>query len=76
MIYVCDALMGSGKSSSCISYINEHPDKRYVYITPYLDEATRIAVACPEAHFVEPEEKWEYVPDEEDDEVMTSNSIP
>ena len=26
MIKVCDAIMGSGKSSAAITYMNEHPD--------------------------------------------------
>lgn len=54
MIKVCDAIMGSGKSSAAITYINEHPEKRFLYITPYLDEATRIKEGCPRANFVEP----------------------
>lgn len=54
MIKVCDSIMGSGKTSAIISYINSHPEKRFLYITPLLAEATRINNACPEAHFVEP----------------------
>lgn len=54
MIRVCDAIMGSGKTESAITYINEHPDKKFIYITPYLDEANRIKRGCPDAHFVEP----------------------
>lgn len=54
MIYVCDAIMGSGKSSAVISYINAHPEKRFVYITPFLPEADRIIQACPDRHFVPP----------------------
>lgn len=54
MIKVCDAIMGSGKSSAAITYMNEHPDQRYVYITPYLEEATRIRNACPALDFQEP----------------------
>lgn len=54
MIYVCDAIMGSGKSQSAITYMNEHPEKRFIYITPYLDEASRIAESCPSLNFVEP----------------------
>ena len=60
MIYVCDAIMGTGKSSAAITYMNEHPDKRFIYITPYLDEATRIAEACKSMHFFEPQKKSEY----------------
>jgi len=54
LIRVCDAIMGTGKTSAAITYINEHPEKRFVFITPYLNEATRIRTSCPNAHFVEP----------------------
>ena len=57
MIKVCDAIMGSGKSSAAITYMNEHPDRKFIYITPYLDEAARIKKACPALHFVEPSNK-------------------
>jgi len=46
--------MGSGKSQSAIAYMNAHPDKKFVYITPYVDEATRIHNDCPALSFVEP----------------------
>lgn len=46
--------MGSGKSSAAITYINEHPHSRFIYLAPYLDEGKRIKAACPKAHFVEP----------------------
>lgn len=57
MVKVCDAIMGSGKSESAISYMNAHPEKRFIYITPYLPEATRIKEGCPELHFIEPSDK-------------------
>lgn len=57
MINVCDAIMGSGKTQSAITYINEHPEERFIYITPYLKEATRIKESCPKVGFVEPSEK-------------------
>lgn len=57
MVKVCDAIMGSGKSQSAIAYMNEHRDKPFVYITPYLDEAARIRNGCPELMFVEPSDK-------------------
>ena len=53
-IKVCDAIMGSGKSESAISYINDHPDTKFVYITPYLTEARRISNACCGHCFAEP----------------------
>lgn len=60
MIKVCDAIMGNGKSQSAITYLNEHPDGHYIYITPYLDEASRIANACPDLDFVEPMRDGKY----------------
>lgn len=57
MIRVCDAIMGTGKSSAAITYLNEHPDDKFIYITPYLDEAERIKKNCPSLHFVEPSDK-------------------
>lgn len=56
-IKVCDAIMGSGKSSAAISYMNEHPDRKFIYITPYLEEAVRIRNSCPALHFKEPSNK-------------------
>lgn len=57
MIHVCDAIMGTGKSQSAITWMNEHKDKKFIYITPYLDEANRIKEGCPELKFVEPTNK-------------------
>ena len=57
MINVCDAIMGSGKTSAAINYINEHPDEKFIFITPYLSEAARIKHRCPDANFVEPSDK-------------------
>lgn len=54
MIKVCDAIMGSGKSSAAITYMNENPDKKYIYITPYLEETERIKNACPALNFYLP----------------------
>lgn len=57
MIQICDAIMGSGKSSAAITYMNEHPDDKFVYITPYLEEAERIKENCPTLYFAEPSNK-------------------
>lgn len=56
-IKVCDAIMGSGKSSAAISYMNEHPKEKFIYITPYLEEAVRIRESCPALDFKEPSDK-------------------
>lgn len=56
-IKICDAIMGAGKSSAAINYMNAHPEKRFLYITPFLEEAARIRQACPDLHFKEPSQK-------------------
>lgn len=46
-ITIVDARMGRGKSSAAIRYMNRHKDsKRFLYITPYLDEVGRICERC------------------------------
>lgn len=57
MVNVCDAIMGNGKSQSAITYMNEHKNQRFIYITPYLEEAARIKDGCPELNFIEPTDK-------------------
>lgn len=53
-ILVCSSIMGSGKSSGCRSYILENPDRKYIYITPFLDEAEKLAKDCASLHFIQP----------------------
>lgn len=46
-ITVVDARMGRGKSSAAIRYMNRYKEtKRFLYITPYLDEVDRICEQC------------------------------
>ena len=46
-ITVVDARMGRGKSSAAIRYMNAHKGtKRFLYITPYLNEVDRICERC------------------------------
>lgn len=54
MIKICDAIMGSGKSTACINYMNANPGRRFIYISPYLEEDDRIWAACRSLHFVRP----------------------
>lgn len=55
MIKVCNAIMGSGKTSAAITYMNEHKNEsRFIFITPFLEETKRIKDKCPDLHFVEP----------------------
>lgn len=50
-IKVCDSIMGSGKTSAAIRMMNEEIDKRFIFITPFLAEADRIAEACESKGF-------------------------
>ena len=53
--YVVDQIMGAGKSSAAINFINSSPaDKKFLVITPYLDEIKRYKQMCPKKHFKEP----------------------
>ena len=55
-IHVVDAIMGAGKTQACIRWMQQHPERRYMYVTPYLDECKRIQTAAPELDFMEPQE--------------------
>lgn len=49
--------MGTGKTSAAINFINHAPkERRFLFVTPYLDEVHRIIEACPEKNFQEPKE--------------------
>jgi len=55
-ISVIDSIMGSGKTSWAIEYMNENKiDKQFIYVTPFLDEVERVRHALPHMH--EPNEK-------------------
>ena len=54
-VTVIDSIMGSGKTTSAINMINNSSDDiRFIYITPYLDEVSRIIQSCPEKKFKQP----------------------
>ena len=55
MIYVVDAIMGNGKTVAAINYMNEHPDNKFLYVTPFLTEVDRITEACAASDFVQPD---------------------
>lgn len=55
VIKVCDAVMGSGKTMAAIAEMNKNVDRKYVFVTPYLDEVRRICEGCEERDFVEPD---------------------
>lgn len=54
-INVVDAIMGSGKTSAGINFINDsNDDVKFLYITPYLTEVKRIIESCPNRKFRQP----------------------
>ena len=53
-INVIDSLPGTGKTSWAIQMMNEHPEERFCYCAPFLDEVRRIKEACPSLKFKEP----------------------
>ena len=56
MVYYIDEVMGRGKTTAMINYINKlSGDTKILFITPLLDETKRIRDACSEKHFVSPE---------------------
>ena len=42
MVTVIDSMMGSGKTSWALQFMDENPDESFIYCTPFLDEVTRI----------------------------------
>jgi len=54
-VRIVDELMGRGKTSSAINYINSSSeDDKFLFITPYLKEVERIKTSCPSKRFKEP----------------------
>lgn len=51
-IIVVDSLMGEGKTSFALQYIQRNADKSFIYCTPFLDEVERVKSACP--GFIDP----------------------
>lgn len=45
-IVIVDSIMGSGKTSWSIEYINENSNENILYITPFLTEVQRIKDSC------------------------------
>lgn len=54
-VYIIDEMMGRGKTSAAINYVNRSdPDKRFLFVVPYLTECDRIAAACTGREFKQP----------------------
>ena len=58
VVKVCDALCGAGKTQSCINMMNNDSERKYIFITPYLDEVERIKTSCAARKFVSPERRF------------------
>lgn len=56
-VTIIDSMCGAGKTSWAIQTMNENLDKRYIYITPYLDEVKRVIEGCYMRKFYQPESK-------------------
>ena len=55
-VHVVDMIMGSGKSSAAINYMNKmYKKNKFLYVTPFLTEVNRVKEQCPDLKFVEPE---------------------
>lgn len=47
-------MCGAGKTQAAIHLMNKNPDRKFLFITPFLDEVDRIRTNCPALKFVEP----------------------
>ena len=56
-IKIVDSIMGSGKTKSAINKMNEDWNNNYIFITPYLNEVSRIKDECSNRKFYEPDNK-------------------
>lgn len=57
-VFYIDEIMGRGKTSAMINYINSLDDyHRIMFITPYLKEVDRVRDACSSKLFLAPQEK-------------------
>ena len=53
-VNIVDAIMGAGKTQSIMNYINNTCDKKFLVITPFLDEITRYKNYCKSKNFKAP----------------------
>lgn len=62
-IQVIDGIPGCGKSTYILEYMNQHPEKKWLFVSPYLDDvgdgssAGRIHRECPALGFKSPSPK-------------------
>ncbi len=53
-VTVIDSMMGTGKTSWAIQHMNENLEKNFLYITPFIDETTRIESAVTKKEIKQP----------------------
>lgn len=57
-VTIIDSIMGSGKTSWAIQFMNHSQNKnRFIFVTPYLSEVNRIKHCIPNCKFYDPENK-------------------
>lgn len=54
---VVDAPCGQGKTSWAIQHMNSNPDQKFIFITPFLTEVTRVETDCAGLGFKSPDDK-------------------
>lgn len=63
IVNVVDSIMGAGKTSAAINYINNTPeDIKIIYITPYITEIERIINRCKDKKFEQPRKYTDKTP--------------
>ena len=58
MFYIIDSWMGTGKSTTAISMINQDTRRKYIVIVEYKEEIDRYIEACPSIDFQTPDDKY------------------
>lgn len=62
IVSIVDSIMGAGKTSAAINYINNAPeDTKIIYITPYITEIERIIEKCNKK-FEQPKKYTDHTP--------------
>ena len=56
-VKIVDMVMGSGKSSAAINYMNSATDEKFLYITPLSSEVERVIKKCNNKRFYTPDEE-------------------
>lgn len=62
-IKIIDMPMGTGKTTGIINYMNNNPNNKYLFITPFLNEVQRIKLNCHNLNFKEPNDKYSKLSD-------------